>query len=95
MDTFDCIVPTHYARHGIAFTSRGALDLTKAKFLKDNAPLDPRCTCYVCQGYKRSYLAHLCRAKELTALQLLTFHNLYLFNQYIAGWRQQIKQGKL
>lgn len=95
VDTFDCIVPTHFARHGIAFTSRGNLDLSKSKFLTDSAPLDAKCNCVVCQGYKRSYLAHLCRAKELTALQLLTFHNLYFFNTLVATYRQQIKQGRL
>ena len=109
VDTFDCIVPTHYARHGTAFTSlvdisiyrpRSSpaferLDLTKSRFLNDQQPLDAACACFVCRQYKRSYIAHLIRAKEITGLKLLTFHNLFLFNTFVASLREQIKTGKL
>lgn len=95
-DTFDCIVPTHYARRGIAFTSAGELDLNSLKFLNDRKPVDPKCGCEVCQGgYSRSYITHLLRAKEITPLRLLTFHNLYFFNHYAAKLREDIKNGKL
>lgn len=95
VDTFDCTVPTHYARHGVAFTSDGKLDLSKTAFLKDNLPLDKKCNCYVCQDYKRSYISHLIRAKEITALKLLTFHNLYFFNSFVEKIREDIKNGKI
>jgi queuine tRNA-ribosyltransferase len=95
MDLFDCIVPTHYARRGIAFTSAGRLDLAKSKFLKDKNPLDKKCSCSVCRNYRRNYLCHLLRAKEISGLKLLTFHNLYFFNTMIEGIRQKIKQGKI
>lgn len=95
IDTFDCIVPTHYARHGTAFTSEDKLDLTKSGFLADQQPLDPNCNCPVCQSYRRSYIAHLLKAKEITALRLLTFHNLHFFNNYVAKLREQIKEGKI
>ena len=94
VDTIDCIIPTHYARHGIAFTSSGKLDLAKSVFLKDKNPLDKNCHCFVCQNYKRNYISHLFRAKEITPLSLLTFHNLYFFNTYIEGIRDKIKQGE-
>lgn len=94
IDTFDCIVPTHYARRGIAFTGSGELDLNKTKFLKDRNPIDKNCDCFVCQNYKRDYISHLMRAKEITALALLTLHNLYFFNSFIENIRQKIKQGK-
>ncbi len=96
VDTFDCIVPTHYARRGVAFTSRGALELTKQKFLKDRAPIDRTCGCEVCQGgYTRSYLTHLLRAKEITPLTLITMHNLFFFNTYVERLRTAIARGKL
>jgi tRNA-guanine transglycosylase len=95
VDTFDCIVPTHYARRGIAFTATGRLDMNKAKFLRDKSPLDKKCHCFVCRGYKRNYITHLLRAKEITALKLLTFHNLYFFNAVVENYRKLIKQGKL
>jgi len=102
VDTFDCIVPTHYARHGYAFTSEGIsagqtgkLDMSKTKFLKDKNPLDKKCDCSVCQNYTRAYICHLLKAKEITPLVLLTFHNLYFFNKYIGEIRKKIGNNKL
>lgn len=95
VDTFDCIVPTRFARHGTAFTSAGKLDIGKGAFIRDMKPLDPKCSCEVCADYTRSFISHLFKAKELTALSLLTFHNLYFFNSYVADIRKTIKSGKL
>lgn len=95
IDTFDCTVPTHYARRGIAFTSTGKLDMNKAIFLKDLKPLDKKCGCSVCETYTRSYLTHLIRAKEITGMKLLTIHNLYLFNSYVERVRDKIRKGDL
>jgi len=95
VDLFDCNVPTHYARRGIAFISAGRLDLAKAKFLRDKRPLDEKCSCFVCRNYKRNYICHLIKAKEITALRLLTFHNLYFFNSFVEKIRKGIKNGKL
>ena len=95
MDTFDCTVPTHYARRGIAFTATAKLDLNKAKFLTDLKPLDKKCDCFVCQNYKRNYIAHLIRAKEITGMKLLTFHNLYFFNSFVEKIRLKILSGKI
>jgi len=99
IDTFDCVMPTHYARHGIAFTSEGRLDLNKRCFLNSpaggNNPLDKKCGCMVCQNYRRNYISHLLRAKEITALRLLTFHNLYFFNSLVEEIRKKIKRGNI
>lgn len=95
IDTFDCTMPTHYGRRGIAFTSSGRLDFNKAVFLKDKKPIDSKCDCPVCGIYKRSYISHLIRAKEITGLKLLTMHNLYFFNTYVERLRKEIKQGKI
>lgn len=95
VDTFDCIVPTHYARRGVAFTSVGKLDFKKSKFLKEKKGIDPKCDCSVCQTYSRAYISHLLKAGEITPLKLLTFHNLYFFNSYIASVREKIKKGIL
>ncbi|MEK7634310.1 MAG: tRNA guanosine(34) transglycosylase Tgt [Patescibacteria group bacterium] len=95
IDTFDCIVPTHYARRGIAFTSSGKLDLRKSLFLNDKKPLDKKCGCQTCQNYKRNYICHLFKANEITAMRLLTSHNLYFFNSFVEKIREEIKKGKL
>jgi len=95
IDLFDCTVPTHYARRGIAYTSSGALNLRRLKFLKDKKPLDKKCDCFVCQNHTRAYICHLLRANEITALTLLTFHNLYFFNTFVEKIREKIKRGKI
>jgi tRNA-guanine transglycosylase len=97
VDTFDCTIPTHYARRGFAFTSAGRIDMAKSKFFTSAGlkPLDKNCDCTVCGNYSRMYISHLIRAKEITGLKLLTMHNLYFFNSFIEGVRKKIKQGKI
>ncbi|HLC44412.1 MAG TPA: tRNA guanosine(34) transglycosylase Tgt, partial [Patescibacteria group bacterium] len=95
IDTFDCTVPTHYARRSIAFTSQGELRLDKTTYLQDHSSLDPQCVCTVCSRYTRAYLAHLLRAKESTAGTLLTIHNLFFFNHFVEQIRNDIKSGKV
>jgi len=95
IDTFDCTVPTHYARRGIAFTSEGKLNINQSKFLKKREPLDKGCVCNVCLNYKKDYICHLLKAGELTALKLITFHNLCYFNNFVEEIRGRIKKGEI
>jgi queuine tRNA-ribosyltransferase/7-cyano-7-deazaguanine tRNA-ribosyltransferase len=95
VDTFDCTMPTHYARHGTAFTSAGRLDLNQSRYLQDQQPLDKKCSCSVCARHSRSYICHLFRAKEVTAMSLLTSHNLHFFNEMVRRVRQDIKRGRI
>lgn len=95
IDTFDCTVPTHYARRGIAFTPSGQLNLRKWDFLRDGRPLDKKCECSTCQNYRRNYICHLIRAKEITGMKLLTIHNLYFFNACVQSIRVKIRTGKI
>ena len=94
-DLFDCVTPTHYARHGHAFASDGKLDLSKSKFLKDKNPLDEKCACFACKNYSRAYISHLVKAREITGLKLLTFHNLHFFNSFVENIRNRIKEGDM
>ncbi len=95
VDTFDCIAPTHYARHGMVFTSNGRVNMRRADALINNEPLDKNCLCFVCQNYKTSYLAHMLKAHEITPLTLLSFHNLYFFQQQVVKLREDILNGKI
>ena len=95
VDTFDCTMPTQYARRGIAFTSAGRINLRQPKFLKDKNPVDKKCACGTCANYRRDYISHLFRAGEITALRLLTFHNLFYFNTFVENIRKKIKKGEL
>ncbi len=95
IDLFDCTVPTHYARRGIAFTSAGKLNLGKSLFLGEHKKLDKTCACTTCSTYTRAYICHLLRAKEITGMKLLTFHNLYFFNNAVTKLRTAIKREEL
>lgn len=95
VDTFDCTVPTHYARRGIAFTSEGKLNLNQTKFLKRQESLDKNCICPVCLNYKKDYICHLLKAKEITGMKLLTFHNLCYFNASVEKIKNKIKKGEI
>ena len=94
-DTFDCIVPTQYARRGTAFTSKGRIDMKKPSMLKDQKPLDPKCKCDVCKNYSRAYVSHLIRAHDLTGMKLMTMHNVFFFNALAKSLRNKIASGDL
>lgn len=95
VETFDCIVPTHYARHGVAFTPKGKLTMKRQTFLDDNNPLDKTCICLACTSYSKAYICHLLRSNEITGLKLLTIHNLTYFNKLVEEIKDNIKAGKL
>ena len=94
-DTFDCVAPTLYARHGTVFTSSGRLSLRRTPFLNDKKPIDPKCKCPVCAVYTRSFISHLIRAGEITGSRLTSLHNLYYFNALAAELRRKIKNNEL
>jgi queuine tRNA-ribosyltransferase len=91
IDMFDCVMPTRNARHGVLFTSQGALTLTNSQFKDDFEKLDVNCDCYTCKNYSRAYLRHLFNAGELLALELASIHNLHF---YISLMSEARKNGK-
>jgi tRNA-guanine family transglycosylase len=95
VDTFDCTVPTQYARHGTAFTSGGRLHIGSPDYLRERGPLDPACSCPTCTGHSLGYVCHLLRAHEVAALTLLTVHNLHYFNGLVTAARKKVEQGLL
>jgi queuine tRNA-ribosyltransferase len=94
VDMFDCVLPTRLARHGTVLTSRGRMQLRNAAFARDDGPLDPACGCDVCGTWSRAYLRHLLMVGELTAMHLLTRHNLAWTLALVAGARRAIEEGR-
>jgi queuine tRNA-ribosyltransferase len=95
IDMFDCVLPTRSGRTGQAFTRRAVLNLMNARHRDDPRPLDPDCPCPSCADYSRAYLHHLFKAKEMLGPILLTRHNLYRYQQLMAGLREAIAAGRL
>jgi queuine tRNA-ribosyltransferase len=93
MDMFDCILPTALANQGVAFTSRGKIDLRRGVYNLDSTPLDPLCTCSTCRRYTRAYLRHLVRAGERVFGELLSIHNLSFYRTLMRDMRAHIIAG--
>jgi len=95
VDMFDCVIPTRNARNGFLYTSTGLVRLRNARYARDTGPIDPACDCYACQHYTRAYLRHLDRCREMLGARLNTLHNLYYYQQLMAGIRQAIDNDRL
>ena len=94
IDMFDCVLPTRIARHGMAMTSVGRINIKNAKHEKDFSPLDPNCDCYTCRNYSRAYLRHLFKADEILSSMLMTNHNLHFLVKTMENIRKSIEEDR-
>jgi queuine tRNA-ribosyltransferase len=99
IDTLDCAIPTRLGRHGVALvpdpSARWRVDLFKAKWSRSREPILVGCPCPACaRGYSRAYLHYLLRAQELTAVRLLTLHNLSFVARLMGDLRAAIDAGQ-
>ena len=100
IDTFDCALPTRLGRHGVALVpdpdSRWRLDLVKGRWRESREPILEGCDCPACAGgFTRAYLHYLLRAGELTALRLVTLHNLAFIARLMRDLRDAIEADRL
>ena len=95
IDTFDSSYPTRAARHGVAFTSKGNLNITKGENALNFGPIDKECTCPTCRQFTLGYLHHLFKAREMTALTLTTIHNLFFMVELMKSYREKILNGEI
>ena len=94
IDMFDCVLPTRIARHGMAMTSQGRVNIKNAKYERDFTPLDPNCDCYTCRNYSKAYLRHLFQSDEILSSMLMTTHNLHFLVNTMAGIRKAIEEDR-
>ena len=92
IDMFDCVLPTRSGRNGQAFTWDGPVNIRNAKFAEDEAPLDPDSPT---AQWSKAYLHHLVRSGEMLGAMLMTEHNLWFYQQLMAGLREAIATGSL
>ena len=91
-DMFDCVLPTRSGRNGQAFTWDGPINLRNAKFAEDLTPLDPASPT---ANASKAYLHHLIKSGEILGAMLMTEHNLWFYQQLMAGLRDAIAAGRL
>ena len=95
IDMMDCVLPTRAARHACLYTSEGRVLIKNARYIEDQRPIDPDCSCAVCRRYTRAYLRHLFAAGEITAAILATHHNVHFYLDIMRQIREAISFGQL
>ena len=93
IDMFDCVLPTHLAWQGTAFTSSGRVRITRGANHHSDQPLDAACACSTCTTYSRAYLYHLMKCSEPLGPRLLSHHNLHHYLQLMRDARDAIDAG--
>ena len=94
VDMFDCVEPSRIARHGMAMTSYGRVNIKNKQYERDFTPLDPECDCYTCRHYSKAYLRHLFKAGEILSHMLLTEHNLHFLSRTAERIREAIDEDR-
>lgn len=98
IDTFDCVMPTRIARHGMALMKgvKGErINLLNARFRDDPEPLDPTLDIPFSRDYSKAYIHHLLKAGEMLAYQILSQHNVAVINRLMRDVRSAIQSGTL
>jgi len=95
IDMFDCVMPTRNARNGCLFTSQGKVIIKNARYLRDESPLDPDCSCLVCRRYSKAYLRHLFLSREILSSTLNTIHNIHFYLDIMRKIRHFIRLNNL
>ena len=101
IDTFDCVIPTRFARTSNLLVpydvpganKRGTLVLRNAEFTHDPRPVDPNCSCYCCQNFSRAYLRHLYKSEEILGSVLGTLHNIHFMLKLMRDIRASLADG--
>jgi queuine tRNA-ribosyltransferase len=90
IDMMDCVLPSRSGRTGQVFTRRGVVNIKNARHQDDPRPLDEFCSCPACSNYSRAYLHHVFRSHEIISSMLLTWHNLFYFQELMRLMRDAI-----
>ncbi len=94
IDMFDCVMPTRNARNGTLFTDYGTINIKKAQYRNDSAPIMDDCQCYTCRHFSRAYLRHLYVSRELLSSRLNTVHNLHYYCALMRRARTAIEENR-
>lgn len=93
IDMFDCVLPTRLGRHGSFFSHEGRKTITNGKYTTDLLPLDPKCACRMCRTYTCAYVRHLYVEQEITAMRILSYHNVFFLIDLMKKAREHIHAG--
>jgi queuine tRNA-ribosyltransferase len=102
IDSFDCVIPTRFARHGTLLVgpplgnprNRFRLNIWNAQYADDSGPVDPTCSCPLCRRFSRAYLRHLFQAEEGLGHRLASLHNVWFTQEMMRQIRSAILAGR-
>jgi queuine tRNA-ribosyltransferase len=106
IDLFDCVAPTRNARHGALYCGevvaegdwlrfkseheQERIQIKKACFATDYAPIMPGCECYTCKNHSRAYMHQLFKQKSNLFTALASIHNIHVLHAVCAKMRELI-----
>lgn len=93
VDMFDCVLPTRNGRNAWAFTDEGVVRIRNQRYERDDRPLDENCPCPACQR-SRGYLRHLFISGEMLGPVLLSLHNIWYYQRFMAEARAAITENR-
>ena len=94
IDMFDCVYQTRMARHGMAITDDGNINLRNQKYQTDFTPIQSDCQCYACRNYTKAYIRHLITVGEMFGARLLSLHNIHWTLQLMNNIRTAIREDR-
>jgi queuine tRNA-ribosyltransferase len=66
------------------------MNIKRVEYAEDQRPIDPACSCPVCQRYTRAYLRHLFVSKEPLGATLNSIHNLAFYLDIMQRVRKEL-----
>ena len=94
IDMFDCVLPTRLGRNGLAFTTSGIINIRNSKYKKDKSMLDKNLNCPASKNYSKAYIHHLFKCNEILGLMILSWHNVFYYQNFMSRIRESIKNNK-
>ena len=65
------------------------INIDNEKYKDDFGPVDPHCSCYLCQNHSRAYLRHLFKTKDALGMRLSAMHNLKFYLEMMERMREE------
>lgn len=96
IDTFDCVIPTRLARHGVAFVKgepKETINLMNARYRHDPEPLDGHINLPCSNYFSKAYIHHLLKSGEILGMQIIAQHNVATINMLMREIRAALKNG--
>ena len=66
------------------------MNIKRVEYAEDQRPIDPSCSCAVCQRYTRAYLRHLFISREPLGATLNSIHNLAFYLDIMERVRKEV-----